>query len=234
MAVAERRPSPTSRSQALQQVHAALANSGLGFDALRGSWRFGDYHFDLDSGTSFSDLDLLVLRPPKLDPDAIGRLCDSVSPLVKRVSVKPVDEFSQTLTLESATWVAVAAFVARMTHPPCHPVERTYVLAKVLLHLHRRSVPARYGAIAAQIATRAARGALHVKLGWALTLPAGAAADLLRSAPPVEPAEIVADVLKCGASRPEAIGLVVDRILHLPDLHAVTRRHLAQLLGHGG
>ena len=208
-----------SRGRALATVEAAAAAAGAG--ALRGSWRWGDFHLDERTGRSCSDVDLFGR-----DTHAAGRLSTGAGPL--RVAVHAVD-YERSVSLRVSYAFALVnlatARVARADDP--------YLLAKAQLMLARQDTGERYADVAARLGGPPAVRLVGRKLGldhgpapggWTPGVPVG------EPPPPLAP---VLEQLLVG--RPHRTGLeALRRYVEngLPELDERHRRYVGDKVLH--
>lgn len=160
-----------NRSEVARLVLSAVCEAGIPASAIYGSWAHGDFHFDEVTACTYSDLDLLI---PKREfsansINALNSLLESV--ISMRVTVRSHNDLSADIDVESDRWITLVSCAASLTkvHLCSHPRYRDYVSAKTLLMLLRKDRGLRYAQIADELGTMAARNALAIKTGSAVT-----------------------------------------------------------------
>ncbi len=150
--------------------------------ALRGSWKYNDFHFDAVGKFSLSDLDLVV---EGLSPDERRQLQKALQrkfldKLSLRVSVHGADSLLK-MNLTDSFILNTGEFISKARNLKRGAPEYDYTLAKIVLLLLRDSPEERYHEITMRVGTLEAHLALKVKLGLAAAFPVESAAQLLRT-----------------------------------------------------
>jgi hypothetical protein len=177
---------PKTRAEAVEVVHAALSDAPIPVK-LYGSWARGDFHFDHDHRSTFSDLDLQggveTVTEWQVSTKEIGERLRVDLPM--RVSIRRADVHDQ-LSLPTSAWVALATYAACLRGPTGDsPEKKAYLAAKVLLLLHRQHVEEPLGSVVARLDSEAAALAYRLKTGenHFSTLPPWCSRDLLDPLP---------------------------------------------------
>lgn len=126
---------------------------------IRGSWYFGDFHYDSESGKSFSDLDLLLVSGDLEDLQKVLSL--ALGELVAGVSIHSADYLGR-MSLADSRILNVCEFCAKLG---ADESRMSYYRAKILLLLLRDKVTERYKSVARRTATVEAERALMAKVG---------------------------------------------------------------------
>jgi hypothetical protein len=200
------------RIDALESVQRASNRFSA---SLRGSWRWGDFHVDENSGLSCSDMDLWAPH---------RRLVTSVETRagVLRVSIHPAD-YESSLSLEGSLCFALINLATARLRLDDNP----YLLAKCQLMLGRRTVHERYVDVAARSGRRGV-DALALKLGvehpqprWRGRLQVETGID-----PPPQLLPLLERLLVGSPRRRELDLLSLFVITQLHELHESQRQYL--------
>jgi hypothetical protein len=161
-----------------QFVLAKLRSHDL-MDALRGSWKYNDFHLDHIGKQSFSDLDLMVDVSATDQQKIKSSLERDLAPcLTLPVSVHGADSLLK-INLEDSFVLNIGEFIAKTRLKGECDSFYHYTLAKISLLLLRTSSRERYEAVAHRIDAPEAHAALAVKLGRESTFDVNAAKLLL-------------------------------------------------------
>lgn len=142
-----------------------LRRHGLS-DALRGSWKYDDFHLSQDGSESLSDLDLVmggVLDDVRCNYVEVLQN-DLSAVLALRVSIHSHDSLLE-MNLSDSFVLNMGEFIAKTIRiDPKHPLY-SYTLAKISLLILRNFPSERYIDVSKRINTREAENAIAVKLG---------------------------------------------------------------------
>ena len=149
-------------------------------DAVRGSWKYGDFHLSQDGSSTQSDLDLVVQHATNDEKSAISSSIHTLlSPTLDvRVSVHAADSLLA-MDLKDSFVLNMGEFLSKVAGQTEHPESRDYVMAKIVLLLLRCNPAERYSQVAARLGTPDAILAIRVKLGVRVKLPRSAALRLV-------------------------------------------------------
>ncbi|MGH9904341.1 MAG: hypothetical protein ACRD8U_02015 [Pyrinomonadaceae bacterium] len=149
--------------------------------AIRGSWKYDDFHLSRDGTQTRSDLDLVVegasqdLRTEYKTAIQLD-LEEKRPPL--RVSIHAADSLL-TMNLDDSFFLNIGEFIAKTNRLKPGEPAYDYTLAKISLLLLRRFPQERYVDVSSRAATPEVEMALGVKLGYFCAFSNGAAATLL-------------------------------------------------------
>lgn len=170
----------------LRQAHRqfvldTLAQNHL-LQALRGSWKYGDFHLHHAGGFSLSDLDLVV---PGVSPTSRrmiqSKLQKDLAPFFPlKVSIHPADSLLK-MNLADSFVLNIGEFIAKTRMVKTVDTSYDHTLAKISLLLLRSYPEERYPEVACRIGTPEALSALAVKLGAEAKFSSDTAGLLLKS-----------------------------------------------------
>lgn len=206
-------------SRAVQRANAVLT----------GSWQRGDFHLSIETGVSFSDIDLVATRAIHEWPDITAVIQDDIRPLgVAKVSIHPPSSFDG-LSLHDGFVLNLAEYVYAMLRSRGLD-QGDYGRAKLALRLCRASDGETMTDTARRIGTDEALQALLVKLGYALRLEKHVAVDLVGSQcrGGVEIRRLAAQLIGC-VRGVDAIDLI-DRLQKCTSLPLWLRKYQAAKL----
>lgn len=134
--------------------------------ALRGSWKYNDFHFDQVGKSTRSDLDLVVewLSLVKRQELTTTVQNDFADKFTLRVSIHGADSLLK-MSLADSFILNTGEFIAKTKKLEVGSPNYDYTLAKIVLLLLRISPEERYGDVAKRIGTPEAHQALGVKIG---------------------------------------------------------------------
>lgn len=150
--------------------------------ALRGSWKYDDFHLAPSGALTRSDLDLVVeglSLKERLQTQATLQ-AEFGNSMALRVSVHGADSLLK-MNLADSFILNIGEFISKTRELKAGDPDYDYTLAKITLLLLRSFPEERYAAVAARIGTPEVRLALDVKLGLESAFPPEKAAQLLRS-----------------------------------------------------
>lgn len=151
-------------------------------NALRGSWKYNDFHFDSVDESTRSDLDLVVdgmSSVKRLELEATLQM-DFADNFALRVSIHGADSLLK-MSLADSFMLNTGEFIAKTQKLEVGSPDYDYTLAKIVLLLLRTSPEERYNDVANRIGTPEVRLALDVKLGLDSAFPTEKALLLLCS-----------------------------------------------------
>lgn len=169
------------RQEHRQFVLDTLAQNDL-LPALRGSWRYGDFHLSRVDGFSLSDLDLVI---PGLSPASRKMIQYKLQKDLARlfplkVSIHSADSLL-TMSLADSFILNIGEFIAKTRMVKIGDASYDHTVAKISLLLLRTYPEERYSEVACRIGTLEALSALAVKLGGETKFSSDAATQLLKS-----------------------------------------------------
>lgn len=169
------------RSERLRLVVDTLQRHHL-YNALRGSWKYDDFHLAPSGALTRSDLDLVVegLSPTERLHTQATLQAEFGSSMTLRVSVHGADSLLK-MNLADSLILNIGEFISKTRELKAGDPDFDYTLAKITLLLLRSFPEERYAAVAARIGTPEVRLALDVKIGLESAFPPEKAALLLRS-----------------------------------------------------
>lgn len=218
------------RNERLQLVVDTLQRHRLS-GALRGSWKYDDFHLAATGALTRSDLDLVVdgLTPAeRLQTQAILQ-ADFGNSMALRVSVHGADSLLK-MNLADSFILNIGEFISKTRKLKAGNPDYDYTLAKITLLLLRSFPEERYGAVAARIGTPEVQLALDVKLGLESAFPPEKAAILLHSnASPVVREFIEAYVL--AAPSPAFVDTIRNRVRRCQSIDPWLQEYLLSKMG---
>lgn len=169
------------RNERLRLVVDTLQRHHLSI-ALRGSWKYDDFHLAPSGALTRSDLDLVVegLSPKERQHTQATLQAEFGNSMALRVSVHGADSLLK-MSLADSFILNIGEFIAKTRELKEGDPDYDYTLAKITLLLLRSFPEERYAAVAARIGTPEVRLALDVKLGLKSAFPVEKAALLLRT-----------------------------------------------------
>lgn len=226
------------RYQSLRIEHLRLVVDALErhrvSGALRGSWKYGDFHLARTGALTRSDLDLVVcgLTPAeRLNmQDALQE--DLGNRMVLRVSIHGADSLLK-MSLVDSFVLNVGEFISKTQGLNAGDPDYDYTLAKITLLLLRSFPEERYGAVAARIGTQEAQLALDVKLGLEAVFPPEKAAMLLHSNACAVAREFI-DAYVLGAPSPKFVDTLRKRVRRCQSIDAWLQEYLISKMGSPG
>jgi hypothetical protein len=150
-------------------VHDALARCGVAIDAVRGSWRYGDFHLSSYGRISMSDLDLVITgmtdsEIASLRPEIERRLAPA---LQIPVSIHPLESM-RGMSSDDARLLAIGEYlISILRKVQAGRMSADYARAKVTLLFLRRTTDERYPEVAFRMDEPGIIRAAKVKLGIA-------------------------------------------------------------------
>lgn len=172
-----------ARARAKSVVLNLLRGHGLS-QALRGSWKYDDFHLSKDGSQSLSDLDLVI---DGVSDDVRRQYAEDMqnelsAVLALRVSIHGSDSLLE-MNLGDSFVLNMGEFIAKTSRiKPEHP-EYSYTLAKISLLMLRNFTKERYLDVSQRIHTREVEMSMGVKLGDETYFPTDAATKLLSLSP---------------------------------------------------
>jgi hypothetical protein len=168
-----------TREKAKSVVLELLKCHGLS-QALRGSWKYDDFHLSKDGSHSLSDLDLVMNG---VSDDARHQQAEILqnelsTVLALRVSIHGGDSLLE-MNLSDSFVLNMGEFIAKTSRIDPERPEYSYTLAKISLLMLRNFTPERYINVSKRIHTCEAETAIAVKLGEETYFPTQAASKLL-------------------------------------------------------
>lgn len=171
----------SARAELARTVAESLADLEVPLE-IRGSFRFNDFHLDLATGRSYSDLDLVGSALEAVETDAIRqRIADTIEAACGsklKVAIHPAEYFSG-LNPGDARFLAIGEYLRLESARKASPGLADYHRAKTVLMALRSSPSERYRATAERLHSKSSRLALNVKLGLEPTFTWESAAELL-------------------------------------------------------
>lgn len=161
----DRPPGISARESAKSVVLDTLRCHGLSH-AIRGSWKYDDFHLSKDGSQSLSDLDLVIHGiSDEVRHQYVEVLQNELSNvLVLCVSIHGSDSLLE-MNLGDSFVLNMGEFIAKTSRiNPEHP-EYSYTLAKISLLMLRDFTRERYFNVSKRIRTCEAKTAIEVKLG---------------------------------------------------------------------
>ena len=172
-----------ARERAKSVVLDLLRCHGLS-QALRGSWKYDDFHLSKEGSQSLSDLDLVI---DGVSGDVRRQYAEVLqnelsTVLALRVSIHGSDSLLE-INLGDSFVLNMGEFIAKTSKiSPEHP-EYSYTLAKISLLMLRNFTRERYFNVSKRIRTCEAETAIEVKLGDETHFSTEAASKLLSLSP---------------------------------------------------
>jgi hypothetical protein len=140
-------------------------NNALEF--LRGSWKFGDFHLNIDGTKSFSDLDLLIEGiDEKERTNKIKLFSDKISKCIDCVVSIHTQNSLETMNMEASQLLAIGEYISKyMRHIALGGASLDYIQAKFLLILLRKNSIERYKDVVNRIGNSDIEQVFEIKLG---------------------------------------------------------------------
>lgn len=218
------------RSERLRLVVDTLQRHRLS-GALRGSWKYDDFHLAPTGALTRSDLDLVVdgLTPAERLQTQVALQADFGSSMALRVSVHGADSLLK-MNLADSFILNIGEFISKTQKLKAGDPDYDYTLAKITLLLLRSFPEERYAAVAARIATPEVQLALGVKLGLESAFSPKKSAMLLHSnASPIVREFIDAYVL--AVPSPAFVDTIRNRVRRCQSIDLWLQEYLISKMG---
>lgn len=199
---------------------------------LRGSFAYGDFHYDTKDNRTLSDLDLLY---PCSEVERHRKAQAVQSRLQERgirvrVSVQPANHHAA-LTLADSRYVVIGEYLRHCYEVRTDVAASSYLRAKTALGIVRRLPDERYSDTAAAMNTAASRLALDVKVGMRQNFSARDAADVIRDARIHAPEiSLMLELLADDPPGPDAYAYYVNDLDRRPSISPWLRELMTRLV----